>query len=168
MDLISLDINLRTVIVQWISTLILFLVAARFFVRPMRIFLDKRREFIEAELVNAQNVNDEAVALKEQADSELKKIKEEASQMLEDADARARAKSELILADAKEEAALEIDKGRERIKREREEMYYDAKKDIARIANDATAKLIKKEIDQTIHDDLFDEFVRLVGGADDE
>ena len=168
MDLISLDINLRTVIVQWISTLVLFLVVARFFVRPMRIFLEKRREFIEAELINAQNVNDEAAALKEQVNSELKKIKDEASQMLEDADARARAKSESILADAKEEAALEIDKARERIERERTEMYYDAKKDIAQITNDAAAKLIKKEIDQTVHDDLFDEFVKLIGGADDE
>jgi len=168
MELISLDYDLRTVIVQWISTIVIFLVVAKFFVRPMRIFLDKRREFIAAELVNAQQVNDEAAILKEQANSELKKIKDEAGKMLEDAGSRARAKSEIIIADAKEEAALELDKARERIKRERDEMYYDAKKDIAKIANDATAKLIKKEIDQTVHDDLFDEFVKLVGGADDE
>ena len=168
MDLISLDIHLRTVIVQWISTLVIFLVVAKFFVRPMRTFLDKRREFIEAELVNAQSVNDEAAALKTQADSELKKIKDEAGQMLEEANNRARVKSDSIIADAKEEAALEIDKARERIKRERDEMYYDAKKDIAQIANNATEKLIRKEIDQTVHDDLFDEFVKLIGGADDE
>ena len=168
MDIISLDIDLRTVIVQLISTLALFLIVARFFIRPMRTFLEKRREFVEAELVKAKHVNDEAVALKEQVNLEMKKVKDEAGQMLEDADTRARAKSESILASAKEEAALEIDKARERIKRERDEMYYDAKKDIAKIANDATAKLIKKEIDQTVHDDLFDEFVKLVGGADDE
>ena len=168
MDLISLDINLRTIIVQWISTLAIFLVVAKFFAQPMRTFLAKRGEFIEAELVKAQHANDEAALLKEQADSELKKIKDEAGQMLEDANNRARVKSESILADAKEEAALEIEKARERIKRERDEMYYDAKKDIAQIANDATAKLIKKEIDQNVHDDLFDEFVKLIGGADNE
>lgn len=167
MDLISLNINVRTIIVQWISTLVIFLVAARFFTLPMKTFLAKRREFIEEELIKAQQVNDEASALKEQVNSELQKIKDEAGQMLEEATNKARLKSDSIVADAKANAALEMDKAREKIARERNEMYYEAKKDIAQIASDATAKLIKKEIDQSVHDDLFAEFVRLVGDADE-
>lgn len=168
MDIISLDIEWTTVVVQLISTLVLFLVVVKFFAQPMKNFLQERQKVIKAEFTKAQDANAEASLLKEQADVELKKMREDANQVLAVANEKANLKYESILADAKEVAYLEVEKAREKMKRERHEMYHDAKKEIAQIATDVTSKLVKKEIDQAVHDDLFDEFVKLVGGADDE
>ena len=165
---LSLDLDVMSIVIQLISTLILFGMAKIFLAKPMKRFLEKRREFLNEEFAKAELANSEATEARAQADLELKKIQDETGQMMQEASAKAQVKYDNILATAKSNADAEIDKARERIKRERDEMYYDAKKEIAQIANDATAKLIKKEIDQAVHDDLFDEFVNLLGGADDE
>ena len=165
---ISLDINITTLVIQMAATVLLFITVSIFFAKPMKNFLEKRREFLAEEFTKAQHANDEAAMLKEQVDLELKKIQEESGQMLQDANAKARVKYDAILADAKADATLEMEKARQKIDKERREMYYDAKKEIAQVANHVTSKLVRKEIDTGVHDDLFDDFVQLIGGASNE
>jgi len=165
---VNLDINGVTIGIQIAATILLFIVVAIFFAKPMKSFLAKRNEFFAEEFTKAQHANEEALLLKEQADLELKKIKDEAGQMLESATVKAQEKYENILATAKSDAEAETLKARKRIDKERETMLYDAQKEIAKTATDVASKLIKKEIDIHAHDDLFDDFVQLIGGGGNE
>jgi len=165
---INLDVNLTTFIVQIVATIILILVVTIFFAKPMKKFLAARREFVEAELNNAQVVNDEASALKDAANVELAKIKAESGQMLEDANEKARIKYDAILSDAKIAADAELEKAKAKIERERQEMFYDARKEIEQQTATIASKIVQKEINASQHDDLFDDFVKLIGGGADE
>ena len=163
--MISLDIEVATFVIQIIATVVLFLAVKVFFTKPMKNFLDKRRKFIEAEFEKAQHAFDEANQLKAQADLELKKIQEESEQMIQEASEKARIKYDAILEEAKTDALVQAVKMRNIIEKERQDMYYDAKKEIAKTANAVASKLVKKEMDQQIHDDLFGKFVQLIGGG---
>ena len=165
---LSLELDFMTIVVQLISTVILFAAAAFFLAKPMKKFLATRREFVEAELNNAQVVNNEALALKDAANVELAKIKAESGQMLEDANTKARVKYDAILSDAKLAADAQLEKAQAKIERERQEMLYDARKEIEQQTAAIASKIVQKEIDASQHDDLFDDFVKLIGGGADE
>jgi F-type H+-transporting ATPase subunit b len=164
MDLISLDINVRTLVVQLLATLVLFFVAAKFFVGPMKKFLAERAALIAADFAAAEGAKEEAEQARVEAQTNVKVAKESAYQIIEAAKSEAEVKHEAILEQARIDAEVELKNAHEEITRERQNMYNEAKKEIASIATNATAKLIKKEIDAKIHDQLFDEFVELVGG----
>ena len=161
---ISLELNVTTLVVQLISTLILFLLVVKFLVHPMKKFLTARTDLIAADFAAAETAKNEAEMAREEAQDNVKVAKESAHQIIESAKSEADVKHEAILEQARKDADLEIKKAHEEIKRERQNMYAHTKKEIANIATNATEKLIKKEIDANAHDKLFDEFIELVGG----
>jgi len=165
---LSLDLDVMSIVIQLVSTLILFGAAKIFLTKPMKKFLQERREFLDAEFEKAEQLNNEVTVTKEQTDLELKKIQAESSQMLQDASARAQVKYDNILATAKSDADKELEKARLRIEKERASMLYDAKKEIEKTATTVASKLVKKEIDVNKHEDLFDDFVALIGGGASE
>jgi len=165
MDIISFDVEVSTVIIQLISTLVIFLVVSFFVAKPMRNFLAKRQAIIQAEFDEAETAKEVAFATKEELNTELAKLKANAQQLMEDASAKAQVKYDNILETAKNDAEDQVQKARRIIEREREAMLYDAKKEIAKQTSTVASKLIKKEIDASTHDDLFDDFVQLIGGG---
>ena len=167
-DIISFDIEPLTFLVQIISTLVLFFVVAKFAVKPMRKFLAARREYLETEMEKAKAVNEAAELLKAEANAELIKIKNESGQMLEVAGVKAQAKYDAIVSDAKVAASAQIEKAQALIERKHQEMLYDARKEIEQQTATIASKIVQKEIDASQHDDLFDDFVKLIGGGADE
>jgi F-type H+-transporting ATPase subunit b len=163
--MISLDINVTTFVIQLIATAALFVVVAIFFAKPMKNFMAKRHAFVQASFDEAAEAKNSAKVAHEEALSNVKNAKENAHQIIEAAKSEADVKHEAILEQARKGAEIEMKKAQEEIKRERQSMYDQAKKEIASIATSATEKLIKKEIDEKVHDDLFAEFVGLVGGT---
>ena len=162
---ISLVPEWTSFIIQIIATLFLFLVVRRFLAKPMRNFLKKRQDFLREEFAKADATNSEAILLKEEANMALMQAHDDANQIVQSAKEEADLKAESVLADAKAQVEFEMNKAQEDIQKERIAMNDRAKQDIASIATNATEKLIKKEIDATTHDALFDEFVNQVGGG---
>jgi len=152
-------------IIQIIATLFLFLVVRRFLAKPMRNFLKKRQDFLTEEFAKADAANSDAILLKEEANMALVQARDAASQIVQSAKEEADLKAESVLADAKIQVELEMNKAQKDIQKERIAMNKRAEQEIASIATNATKKLIKKEIDATTHDSLFEEFVNQVGGS---
>jgi len=163
-NIISFDIELATFFVQLVSTLVLFFIVSKFAVKPMKKFLADREALIAAEFEAAEVAKSEAENARNVAQGNIKDAKENAQQIIETAKNEADVKHRVILEKARRDAEVEMKKAQEEIKRERQNMYDTARKEIAEIATSATEKLIKKEIDANAHDDLFAEFVGLVGG----
>ena len=161
---ISLDINGVTLVIQIVATILLFAVVGIFFAKPMKNFIAKRQAFVQASFNEAEEAKLEASKTKKELDEELAKFNADSRQMMEEASLKAQVKSNAIIADAQVQAGQVMDKAEKKIKRDRDAMIKDAQAEIADITTKATAKLIKKEIDASVHDDLFDEFVKLVGG----
>jgi len=162
--MISLDIELLTFAIQIVATIVLFIVVKIFFAKPMKKYLDARRGYIEDEFKKAQLANDEVLAAQNEVLAERKKIENEAKSIIKAATLKAQEKYDAIVETAKSDATVQLENARANIEKERQEMLYDAKKDIEKTAHSVASKLVKKEIDANRHDDLFDDFVSLIGG----
>lgn len=161
---INLDINVATLTIQIVATLLLFLIVAKFFAKPMKNFMAKREAFVQGTFDEAKQAKLKASATKTQLDTQLNELKTQSNQLLAEASAKAQVKADAIVADALVEAQKVMEKVEKRNERERVKMIKNAQAEIATITTKATEKLIKKEIDATVHDDLFDDFVKFVGG----
>ena len=164
---VNLDINSTTLIIQITATLLLFVVVSIFFAKPMKAFMAKREEFVQASFNEAEEARVQASTTRKQLDEELAAFKAQSRQRLEEETMKAQAKADKVVDDAKDMAAAEIASAQAKIERERNAMLKEVQAEIVTVTTKAAEKLIKKEIDENAHDDLFDEFVRLVGGADE-
>lgn len=154
-------------IVQISSTLILFVIIRIFAWAPAKEFLNKRQEIITQELSQADKVKEEAMALKQTFEVQISGAKEEARKIVENSKQQAKIAHDQILADAREEASQKIAKASTAIEQERKVTYAQMKEDIINITVSSTEKLIKKEIDEKVHDELFNDFVAKVGGSNE-
>jgi len=163
--MISLDVNGLTFVIQLLATAALFIAVKIFFAKPMKNFMAKRDAYVQAYFDEAEKAINDAELANEEAQKNIKNAQENAHQIVEAAQDEADLKYKAVIKHARREAESEMEKAQEAIKRERQSMYDEAKKEIAQIATAATEKLIKKEIDEASHADLFAEFVELVGGS---
>ena len=164
--MVNLDINVATLVIQLVATTVLFSVISIFFAKPMKKFMAKREAFVQASFDEAKQAQDNASKTRQALDNELAEFKSQSQQRLEAQILKARAKADEIIDAAKVDAVVEMEKAQAKIERERKAMLRDAKASIAKATTEATKQLIKREIDEQAHDDLFDEFVKLVGEAD--
>jgi len=154
-------------LIQISSTLILFVVIKMFAWAPIKEFLKKRQEIIAAELNQAEVVKEEALALKQDFETQLKGAKEEARKIVEDSKNQAKMTHNQILANAQEEAKQKMAKASMAIEQERRVAYAQMKEDLVNISVSSTEMLIKKEIDEEVHQELFNDFVAKVGGSNE-
>lgn len=161
---INLNIDVTTILIQITATILLCLVVARFFTKPMKEFIAKRQTFVQETFNEAEQAKVDATTTKKELDDQLSKLRADSRATLEKATKKAKLKADSILEEAKTEAEKVMRKADERNERERMVMLRKAQDQIAEITTQATETLIRKEIDEKAHDDLFDEFVKLVGG----
>jgi len=159
--------NWEHFIVQICSTLILFFVIRHFAWGPMKEFLRKRQEIVSEEINKAEKIREEAMTLKNDFDVKIKEAQEEARNIIEASKTQAKITHDQIIIEANEEAKQKIAKASLAIEQERKVTYAQLKEDIINITVSSTEKLIKKEIDDKVHEDLFNEFVVEVGGSNE-
>ncbi|MFU8786559.1 MAG: ATP synthase F0 subunit B, partial [Candidatus Izemoplasmataceae bacterium] len=75
---IGLSIDPWEMLIQIVATVLLILVVKFFFWEKITAFIDARREFIDKELVEATERNEEASMLKAEAEKAFEQVKQEA------------------------------------------------------------------------------------------
>ena len=105
---------------------------------------------------------------KQMADSQIAdatKAKDEARQIISDAQKSATERGEAIVADAKKEAVAIKEKASADIAKERTAAFQQMKSEIGDIAVSIAGKVIEKEVKEADHQKLIDEFISDVGEA---
>jgi len=166
-NIISFDVELMTFIVQIVSTLVLFFIVSKFAVKPMKKLLAVREQLIADQFAEAEATKADAQVALDEAQKEIKSARFEAEKIVEVAKEDATVKGAAIVEQGRVDAELEMKKASEEIKRERQNMLDTTKKEIAAVTTMATEKLIRKEINADVHQNLFEEFVTLVGGSNE-
>ena len=103
--IIGFDVQLLwDLALQWVSTFIIIFILYKLLFKPMTEFLDKRKDGIAKTIDEARSSKASALELKADYEAKLAKIEEEADQILKDTRAKALAREEQIIAEAKQEA----------------------------------------------------------------
>lgn len=147
-----------------INLVVLYLLLRHFLFKPVMGIMDKRRQIIEDGLRNAQDAQNDAMKMKQEYEDALKGAKQESVQIVENARSAAKNEYDRIVAEAGEKAGSIIENAKETVRVERERTMRELQGEIAGLAVASAAKIVGKTADQ----DLYDQFLKEVGGTHED
>ncbi|MFW5888838.1 MAG: F0F1 ATP synthase subunit B [Bacillota bacterium] len=150
----ALGINLLDMIIQITATLILVLIVKKFFWGRITDFLDKRKRYMDDELLNAQKANEEAEKLREEREKEFADLRKQSKEYLETAKNRGKDEKKRIVDEAKREANSLITNAQKEISAEQRKAKKELQKEVVSIASMMAEEVIKKKIDKDEFADL--------------
>ena len=152
-----------TAIFQICNLLLLAAGVKHFLFKPVQNVLAQRKEQVEGTYANAEKAEGEALAMREECEKRLSGAREEASQIVKTATVRASARTEEMMTAARAEVAALKTKADAEIESERRKAASELKNDISELVLNIAGLVVEKEIDDTVHKDLIDDFIRHVG-----
>ncbi|MCC8111259.1 MAG: F0F1 ATP synthase subunit B [Ruminococcus sp.] len=142
-----LDFDIWTVIFSVINILVLFFFLKKFLFGRVNAMLEKRASMVQADLDEAKQRTEEAEALKKNYEETLSNAKDEARQIIADAQQTVYTQSNEITTAAQQEAAQMLSKVQKQIALERQEFLSDVQGEIADLALAAASKLLEEQLD---------------------
>ena len=137
----------------------------KFLFKPVQKVLAQRQQMADAQIADAEKARTEAEAMRTDYEQRLAEAKEEAAQLVQNATRTAQLRSEEIVRQAQTDAANIKTKADADIAQQRKKAINEVKDEIGGIAMDIASKVVEREIDPKVHQDLIDEFIRNVGDA---
>lgn len=160
----NLGVDLQSAIMVLVATLIIILIAKKYFWNVIVDYMEKRKAFIEGEYQKAQAVNEEANLYKQQYENKIANANEEVNKLLVNGKQLANNEYQAILNKARQDADNLIVKANEEIAYEKRKASEEMNNKIKDVAFSAAEKLIKENIRNEAKDQFVDEFIREVNG----
>jgi F-type H+-transporting ATPase subunit b len=155
-DSSKLGLSLSSLVIQFVTFVLVFLLLKRFAFKPIVKMLEKRRQTIEDGVKLGEKMEKEQERLKEeeariirearhQADRIVETGHKEAREVVRDAEKAAKVKADGILAEAEERIAEESEQARRKLE-----------KDIVGLVSEATETIVEEKVDASKDADLID------------
>ena len=158
-------INPWTALFTFCNMLITFSVLKHFLFKPVKKMIDDRQQEIDTMYADADAAKQKAAALEKEYADHLQSIKDERDSMLREATARAQKREEEILNEAKNEAASIRAAAEADIAQERKKAVRYLEHEMGGMAVEVAGKGVEREVKESEHQALIDEFIRSVGDA---
>ena len=141
-----MDIHPVDILIYVINIAVLFLLLRKILWKPVGRFLSERTERVRAELEGAEKTRLDAEALEREYTWQLEGIEALQRNMMRESQIKASEDAEEILNDAREKANAMILEARERIAEEKERAVESARREVAQLATDMAARILKREV----------------------
>ena len=158
-----IGVNFWTALFVLLNFLVLFFVAKRFLVQPVKNMIDSRQQEIDAMYKEAGEAKNNALALENQYKEQLAAARETGDNLVKEAMARGKSREEEILRQANREADAIREKASADIVREKKKALNDAKDEISAIALEIAGKVIGETMDTQHQQKLVDSFLEELG-----
>lgn len=148
---------------QLINTSIMFVIVAKFAWKPMNKLKAARQKLATAEMDEAKQLKASALELQQKADENIGSAKTEAKHLIEKSKAMAEGVRMEIISEAHEKAAQHLKRAKEEIFLTEKKATATLRKEAVQLAIESASRLIHKEIDPSLHQELFRDFLAEVG-----
>ena len=152
-----------TFIIQIINLFIQVYLIKKFLFKPINEILEKRRNLADKEIKEAREAKDEADSLKVQYEDSLTNAHAEAARIVSDAQKEAQQKADTLVHEAEAEAQSIKARAAADIEQEKKKAINEAKDEIGSLAMEIAGKVVEKEISESDHKKLIDDFITKVG-----
>ena len=156
-------VNPVTLIAQICNLFIQLFFVKKFFLDKVKAILDARREAADQEITDAQAAKAEAMEIKATYEKNMQEAKAQANEIVDRAQKTATARGEEILRQASEEAAQLKQKAAAEVAMEKKKALNDAKDEISGIAMAIAEKVVERQLDNSDHDKLINQFIEKLG-----
>lgn len=151
-----------TLLAQLCATGILFFFVRKWLWNPIREYLNKRSEYMQSELTEAEMKKKEAEQLFSAADKELKAAGATAREIVERGKIEGKQERENIVLEAQKEAEMKLESARKQIDKEKQQMREAVHREIVEVAFDASEKLLNEKLDEQKDRQILEQFIREV------
>lgn len=148
------------VLLNIIAFVILLLVIKKFFWKKITSFIDRRQEAMMEAMESAEKERTRALEIQTQASKDYEAMKNETKALKEKLTQEAYKQQEELIDNAKAEAKRRLEQAEKDITFEIEQANEEIKESIKTIAFAAAEKIVKREIDESVHQDLIEEIIR--------
>lgn len=159
---IKLFPNVTTIIVQLLSTGVLFFVFKKYLWVPVQNYFAKRADYIEGTVNEAKEMNAKAKALMEESDKQARQAAMEYRDIVAQAKEDALKTKTAIQEDANKEYKAKMDQARREIEAEKAQAKAEMKQEIVEIAIDVATKVMNKDMDTKTNKALVEDFIEEV------
>ena len=159
------SINLYPMVFALINLLILFFVLKKVLFKPVMNYMQKRSDGIAEDLKTSEDAKNDALALKDQYETQMKSAKAEGQKIIDDMTARANKIYDETVAKAEDESKQIIARAQEDAAREHEKAIKESKAQISGLAIAAATKVIQANMDTEKNRELVDKFLKETGAA---
>ena len=141
-----MDLHPVDILINIINIVVLFILLRIILWKPVYRLLSERAARVQKELDDSQQAMLEADALKQEYAESLAGIEAQGRNMMRDSQIKATEEADEILGDAREKAKTMVAEARERIAEERERAVENARREVAQLATDMAARILKREV----------------------
>jgi len=152
------EIN-STLLWQVINFLVLLWLLKRYLYGPITEMLDKRSQKINNDLDEAEKRKSDAQELKEKYETELRNARQEAQEIIEQAEDRGKRRAKEIINQAQDEAEKIKENKLAEIEQAKKEALVELRNEVASISLLAAGKIIKEQIDKKKHEQLINQYI---------
>lgn len=145
-------------IINILNILILFFVTKKLLYKPVKKFLDARKQKIDEQFEMVQSREKEAAAVKEEYSVLLGEAEKLRSKTVLEAKELARDEAQKILSEAKQQASKIVSEAKADAENEHRRMLENAKNDIAQVAVEISGKIMSREINDEDNRRIIDAF----------
>ena len=154
-----------TFLAQGCNLMIQLVIFKKLLLNPVKKVIAERKAKADSQIADAEKLRTEAEAMKAEYEQNLQNARTEANQIVAAAQKTAAARSEELLGEARAQAAALKQKAEADIAQERKKAVNEVKDEIGGMAMEIASKVVEREIKETDHQDLIDEFIKNVGEA---
>ena len=154
-----------TFLAQVCNLMIQLVIFKKLLLNPVKKVIAERKAKADGQIADAEKLRTEAEAMKAEYEQNLQNARTEANQIVAAAQKTAAARSEELLGEARAQAAALKQKAEADIAQERKKAVNEVKDESGGMAMEIASKVVEREIKETDHQDLIDEFIKHVGEA---
>ncbi len=158
--LYSIINNPSVVLLNIIAFIVLVLIIKKFFWKKITLFLEKRQAVIMEAIDQAEAEKKRAQELQEKSQKDYEAMKAETNALKEKLMAEAYKEQERLVESAKKEAKRRLEQAEKDIEFEVNKANEEIKASIKAVAFAAAEKIVKREIDESVHQDIIDEILK--------
>ena len=153
-----IEINWSIVMI-WITVIVLFLVLKKFFFEKVKNFMETRSNSIQDAFDSAEAVNRRADEKMQNYTKRITNVEAEGREIIRDAKIKADAQAREIIEDANKQATEIMNKAEKNIEREKQKAMEEMRKEVAALAMLAAERIVEREIQNIGQDEIVDEVI---------
>ena len=153
-----IEINWSIVMI-WITVIVLFLVLKKFFFEKVKNFMETRSNSIQDAFDSAEAVNRRADEKMQNYTKRIANVEAEGREIIRDAKIKADAQARKIIEDANKQATEIMNKAERNIEREKQKAMEEMRKEVAALAMLAAERIVEREIQNIGQDEIVDEVI---------
>ena len=148
-----------SIIMIWITVIVLFLLLKKFFFEKVKNFMETRSNSIQDAFDSAEAVNRRADEKMQNYTKRIANVEAEGREIIRDAKIKADAQAREIIEDANKQATEILNKAEKNIEREKQKAMEEMRKEVAALAMLAAERIVEREIQNIGQDEIVDEVI---------